>query len=417
MQLAGKITYVEKRGKASFELKLKLTESICDTAKLHRSLKNKEVCLVREFSTAAPAPSVGELVVLDETESREILDSLMPAVEVHEPKSGKAISQTADFNLDGYDELFLSNDIMSSMISPKRGGIIQHLGAKGFNGLIEDTVLQGVMAKLACGMGFDSTKKDFDISNAKFKIAGSYCGAKLEDEIEVPLRAKLGGMKTTVNIAISSQSPALSYNLHIANKVKKAKPKKVSPTFHIRLKQMDNRNSRLVCIQPDGEKRRFVKRVQIPVWCWHEHWYMYIGDIQAGNSGFIVLKREDTGEALLLSFQPGQVSRIWHNSGSYMPEIIIFARQKTLAKNKSTDFDISLCPINRIRVEDGYLLAYIEDRNGFHAISAGPRARNFIIDDEEITADKIGPTIYHRKLDTKPGALSLTGGFPVLEVI
>lgn len=416
MQLTTKIIEVEQLQKGEYKLKLKLIEAVCDTIKLHRSLKNREITLIREFSDAAPEPEKGELVILDKVETRRVLEEFVPTVEYPAAELGKAVSKTADFNSDCYDELYMSNAIMEAMISPKRGALIQHLASVGENGLVENEVIQGVMARHACGMQFDSVGKGFGISEANFKISKSYREDQRDDRISIPLRAKVSGLKTVIEVSLFGDQPAISYNLRIKNSGKKAKAKKVAPIFRMRFRSTGYSNSDMICLQPDGVEKRFVKHIQIPVWEWCHEWYMYIGDVRTEDSGFLVIQRQDTGESLLVSFQPGQVKQVWQNSGAYLPEVLILARPKQIAKNKTFDFDISLCPIQNFRIANGYFAGYIEKNEGYHAISAGPRPRNFVIDGKEVTSNRIGPTLYHIKLDKKPREISLTGDFEALKI-
>lgn len=412
MQLATEITKVDRLENITFELKLRVVDSVNDSAKINKKITKMEASIRRDFSEFVPPPTIGELIVLDADESRRVLSELIPSKSLPEPKGGECVSGISDFNSDGHDEVFLTNGNIEAMISPARGGVIRKLATSKGLGFADDSVVHGINTKVVSGFGFGSAKSGFDVAKTAFKTSG-------EDEIHgqalrVPIRAKVNGLKTEIDFAMTADFPVVSCALRVENSGTKAKQKKLSPAFQMRMTRIGETNSDLLCIDPNGKARRYNRYRQIAVWEWEHGWQHYSGDISTGNTGFVAFNREDTGEKLLVSFLPGMVKRVWMNQESQMPELIIFAKPLNLGKGKQFEFEVSLCPLDDMIVAEGYMIGYIEANGVYDIISAGPRARNLIIDSAEVTPKKIGHNLYHYRIGEKPKSISITGDIPPL---
>ncbi len=412
MQLATEITKVDRLENNTYELKLRVVDSVNDSAKIHKRVSKLEASIRRNFADFVPPPKVGELIVLDADESRRVLSELIPAKSLPRSKAGECVAEVSDFNSDGHVEIFMTNGNIEAMISPARGGVIRKLATSKGRGFADDSIVHGINTKVLSGFGFGSAKSGFDVAKTAFIISGKE--EIRQQAIRVPIRAKVNGLKTEIDFAISSDSPVVSCALRVENTGKKAKQKKIAPAFQMRMARIGETNSDLLCIDPTGKARRYNRYREIAVWEWEHGWQHYSGDITTGNSGFAAFHREDTGEKLLVSFPPGMVKRVWMNQESQMPELIIFAKPLNLGKGKEYDFEVALCPLDDMYVSDGYLIGYIEADGVYDIVSAGPRARNLIIDGAEITPKKIGPNLYHYRNSEKPKNIGLTGDMPPL---
>jgi hypothetical protein len=416
MRLTTKITGVKKLENSEYELELQIVDSVNDSASLHSSLKKAETTTRRIFSEFAPKPRVGEIIVLDFAETSRTLEKLQPSAEFPVAEHGEVVSLVADFNSDGYNELFLGNRCVDAVISPIRGGTIRYLAALGREGLVDETVIHGINVKAWSGFGFGASKPGFDIAKAKFVLSKSDTAEKHSNAFVIPITAKVNGLKTTISSSMKNECPVLSSSLRIENNGKKAKQKKLAPTFQLRFRPVGGTNSALVCVDPNGKPHRFNRYPHLAVWEWEHRWHHYTGDIPAGESGFIAVHREDTGEILLISFMPGKVNRVWFDKESQLAELKIFSKPNVLGKDKKFEFEIALCPLDGMKIENGFLIGYLESEGFYQIISAGPRARNIVIDGQEISPEKVGPTLFHTRIEHKPTQIALTGGFPPLTV-
>jgi len=417
MQLAAKIINAKKISNNRFELNLRIEDTVEDTTKISRSVKNREISIVRDFSSEAPEPSTGQLIVLDVAETAKARAAIMSVTEEPLPKKGEAVSAVGDFNSDGYDELHMANETTAMQLSPKRGGMLTHIAARGCEGLIDGRTMCGVGAKLPCGIYFDSAKSGFDIAKADFHFSRSNPTISRGAELQTAVSAKISGLSTKIILGLKADCPAVNFDLRISNNGKKAKSKKIHPIINFRLMPVGQHNSQVVLASPPGEELRYAKRDEIPVWAWHETWYFYVGDIRTDNSGFIIARREDTGEALLISFDPKQIIRLWHDQEGPLPQLVLFSDIKNLRKGADFSLETALCPLENFAVADGYAIGYIRSGNSCHIITAGPKPRKLVIDGEEIMLSKIGPTLYQVKLDKTPGRVEFAGNGPVLRPV
>jgi len=413
MRLVAKIKRVTKSKKIGFLLlSAEIRKSAADTVKLSQKLKGKKISIEREFPKDSPEPKAGELIILDEQESRDALTGLIKPVKIASPAHDEVLALYDDTNSDGYPELVMKNSFIELQASPVRGGLITHFAETGREGLISNQIIFAIKTKIVGGIFIKShDKSDFSPKDTKFnsKIP---CEGKLirsKSEFKALLKGKVGGLNTQLSYELMPGSPILKLAITIDNSGKKSKSKSVRFEMLFNCRQVGLKNSGIKIFEPSGKIKHFAQKTLYRVWEIMEEWIDYFGDIRTDKDSFVVLKRTDTGEGLLVSFNHKDITRVWMDKYGIMPHIRLIFNKFRIGKNKQAAREVFLASLTDFTVDNGYLIGYTKVSNSTAVIAAGDRISrlNLISNGEknEVKLEQIGQKLFAQTFDKTPQAI------------
>ena len=268
----------------------------------------------------------------------------------------------------------MSNDIVELSCSPVRGGLITHFAEQNREGLLSDDIIFGIKGKVVGGIVFSSHQSGkYNPDSTKFKVRGIKQGDIIRHKTECSsiLAAKVGGMKVQIAMKLSPKSPLLELSCTIDNSCKKAKTQKVAQVLKMCLRSIGHKSSAISIIDSSGHVKHFSRRNIYPPWAISEQWVDYYGDIDTGKSGFFVIRRSDTGENLLVSFEPKSVSRSWSNKFLPLPHAMLIYNTERIPKNRKLKCCAFISPMTDFIVKDGFLLGYLRSKSHCFVIASG----------------------------------------------
>jgi len=303
----------------------------------------------------------------------------------------------------------MKNDFVELSCSPVRGGIIELFAEIGRDGILTDDIRFGVLGKSVGGIVFaGQSSRDFAPDKEKFKVKGIKEGEILyfTDSCIAVLKSKVGGLNTQISMELSPKSPILKFSCNLDNSGKKAKCKTITPALKMNYRSIGHKSSVMSLTAPSGKTVHFSKKAIFRLWEFTEEWVDYYGAIKAGKSAFFIVKRSDTGECLLVSFDPKNVSYPWMNRFSPLPHTRLIYRTMRIAKNKRANFGAFLVPMTDFAAADGYLIGYTRSKNGYYILAAGSRKRKIIASKNgkkiNIKLEKISNALFGANIDFMP---------------
>lgn len=375
MRLVAKIEKIIKtKGKHTYQMQARIKTVLVDMVHISGKIKGKLISVVREFPSDSPEPETGELLVLDEMETNAALKKLIAPAKIPVVKSGEVLLFLDDTNSDSYPELHMTNNIIELSCSPVRGGLITHFAERNREGLLSNDIICGIKGKAVGGVVFSSHQSGkYNLDGTKFRVKGIKSGDAIRYKTQCSsiLVAKVGGMNAQIDMELSPKSPLLGLSCTIDNSHKKAKAKKVAQVLKMCLRSIGHKSSAISIIEPSGYAKHFSRRNIYPPWAIGEQWVDYYGDIDTGKSGFFVLRRSDTGENLLISFEPKSVSRSWSNKFLPLPHAMLIYNTERIPKNRKSKCSAFISPMTDFIIKDGFLLGYLRSKSRCFAIAAG----------------------------------------------
>ncbi|RKZ25809.1 hypothetical protein DRQ29_05780 [bacterium] len=418
MRFAAKIENVKKlKFQNAYSLWVKITDVLADTVKISSSLKGKIVKITREFPKNAPQPSKGELIVLDEAETKNAIAKIKKPKKIPKISHNKSVKYLADLNGDGYDEMFLGNSFAKMVISPIRAGRIVYLSTNDGESFFDNTYLKCIWHTFACGASFTKGKsKNFDIESAKFEPEKMESNKIFSDDekCSVSIKSKISNVHTTIKTELSANSPVFKISLNLDNSAKKTKAITIEPYFKLNIKPFGYKSSDLYFQEPSGEIFHCSQKSVYAFWDFNDEWINYIGDIKTDKYGFFAIGRESTGDGLCISFDTKTIPRVWSNKYAPLPHIKMLLAKKRIPKNSGANFEIFLTPMTKFKIANGFLLGYTKSDSGCFIIAAGrkkPRVSiivNGII--KKLELQQISNTMFGKFIDNLPDTIELKNG-------
>ncbi len=413
MRLVAKIKRVTKSKRNGFlRLSAEIRKSAADTVKLAHKLRGKKISIEREFPKDSPEPKAGELVILGEQETRDALARLIKPAKIASPAPDEVLALYDDTNSDGYPELVMKNSFIELQASPVRGGLITHFAETGREGLISNQIILAIKTKVSGGIFIKSHGRgDFSPKDTKFKdkTPGEGKLIRSKTEFKAILKGKVGGLNTQLSYELFPESPVLKLAITIDNSGKKSKSKSVRFDMLFNCRQVGLKNSGIELFEPSGKTKHFAQKTLYRVWEIMDEWIDYQGDVRTDRDGFVVLKRTDTGEGLLVSFNHKDITRVWMDEYGIMPQIRLIFNKYRIGKNKKADREVFLTPLTDFTVDDGYLIGYTKGSNGIGVIAAGDRISrlNLIYDGEKtgVKLEQIARKLFAKTFDKTPRAI------------
>lgn len=412
MRLSAIVNKVKKIEKGFFALDIIIKNIAGDVVEISKKLKNKNIRIERLFPKCAPEPKRGDIITLDEKETRTALEKIIRKIEKPIAREGEIACFLADINCDGYPELFLSNDTIELVFSPARGGLITRLSHKTAEGLLGEEILCGVEKNIVCGISLTSKDSgDFSPEKLKYRILRLKENKAISrgKKLTITMRAKSGDIGVDERIIIDPQSPIVVLSFILKNIVKKQKSKKINPALKFNLLPLGENNHKISVYEPSGKETVFARLPEFPPWLWSEDWISYQGDLKSAKNGFIAFRRRDTGEGLVVSFDPKTVIRPWANSIAIMPHVRLFAKEFIVSKSRSANLEFHLAPLDNFVIGEGCLLGKLKSENGYYIIVAGHKDPKLIIDKTDVKMKKQGYGLFYEKLEYLPSGINLSG--------